>query len=109
MSTLGYAWYRAALTEMESASNKEQVAAQRARTQDVKDLLGNALSSATQLIRELPHKGEDEAKKEAQAWGQKTHDLIAAAYGDGEAALFLDDSGYVFFGGGLTSTGLTAA
>jgi hypothetical protein len=25
------------------------------------------------------------------------HDLIAAAYGEGKAALFLDDSGYVFY------------
>ena len=31
----------------------------------------------------------------------KTHTiLIAAAYGDGEAALFLDSWGYVFYGDG---------
>jgi hypothetical protein len=40
---------------------------------------------------------EDQAKKDAEKWGQQTHDLIAAAYGEGEAALFLDDSGYVFY------------
>lgn len=32
--------------------------------------------------------------------GQKNHTLIDTAYGDGEALLFLDSSGYVFYGDG---------
>ena len=40
------------------------------------------------------------AKRDAETWGTKTRDLIAAAYGDGEAALFADSSGYVFYGDG---------
>jgi hypothetical protein len=92
---VGYSWYRAAITEMESASSKADAAAQKAGTERIKDLLGKALSSANLL--QLPQKGDDEAKKDAEAWGQRTCDLIAAAYGDGEAVLFLDDSGYVFY------------
>jgi hypothetical protein len=39
------------------------------------------------LIEEQNKKDEDQAKRDAETWGTQTHDLIAAAYGDGEAAL----------------------
>jgi len=32
--------------------------------------------------------------------GPNTHNLINAAYGDGEASLFLDSSGYIFYSDG---------
>lgn len=97
-STLGYGWYRAALTEMDSVKNKVASAEERARTTLVKGLLGKALTDGGNLVLQLPKMDETEAEKDAQTWGQKTHDLIDAAYGDGEAALFLDSSGYVFYG-----------
>jgi hypothetical protein len=96
VSTLGYAWYRAAVTEMESASSKAAAAAQKLKADRVKGLLAKALVSGDKLIRSHKDTDEDQAKKDAEKWGQQTHDLIAAAYGEGEAALFLDDSGYVF-------------
>ena len=99
VSTLGYAWYRAAVTEMESASSKAASAAQKLKADRVKGLLAKALVSGDKLIRSHKDTDEDQAKKDAEKWGQQTHDLIAAAYGDGEAALFLDSSGYVFYGG----------
>jgi len=100
VSTLGYAWYRAALTELESASSKVETAAQKSETTRVKTLLGKAIAAGDTLIRDLKDKEIDQAEKDAQTWGGKTHSLIAAAYGDGEAALFLDSSGYVFYGDG---------
>ena len=95
--SIGYAWYRAAVTEMESASSKAASAAQKLKADRVKGLLAKALVSGDKLIRSHKDTGEDQAKKDAEKWGQQTHDLIAAAYGEGEAALFLDDSGYVFY------------
>jgi hypothetical protein len=53
----------------------------------------------SKLIRSHKDTDEDQAKKDAEKWSQQTHDLIAAAYGEGEAALFSDSSGYVFYGG----------
>jgi hypothetical protein len=44
----------------------------------------------------LKDKEDAQAESDADAWGQRTHDLIVAAYGEGEGALFLDSSGYVF-------------
>jgi hypothetical protein len=62
----------------------------------VKGLLAKALVSGDKLIRS--NKDTNEDQEDAEKWGQQTHDLIAAAYGEGEAALFLDSSGYVFYG-----------
>jgi hypothetical protein len=106
--TLGAAWYRAARTEMESANSKVASTAQQQKTVAVKELRGKALVSGDRLIRDI--RGEnievDQAEKEANAWGQRAHDLIAAAYGDGEAARFLDSSGYVFYGDGTPKSNI---
>ena len=97
LSTLGYGWYRAAITELESTHNKIEFAAQKAKNERVKALLGKALAAGANLIEEENKKAEDKAKQDAERWATQTHNLIAAAYGDGEAALFLDSSGYVFY------------
>ena len=52
LSTLGYGWYRAAITELESAQNKIESAAQKAKNERVKLLLGNALTSGNRLLGE---------------------------------------------------------
>jgi hypothetical protein len=98
--TLGYAWYRAATTEQDAAVTKAESAAQKQMAARVKVLLGKSLADGEGLIRELANKSADDAESDAQEWGKKAHDLIAAAYGDGEAAVFLDSSGYVFYGDG---------
>jgi hypothetical protein len=98
LSTLGYGWYRAAITELESTHNKIESAAQKAKNERVKALLGRALAAGTGLIEAQDKKDEDRAKRDAETWATQTRNLIAAAYGDGEAALFLDSSGYVFYG-----------
>jgi hypothetical protein len=100
LSTLGYGWYRAAVAEFESTHNKIQSAAQKAKNERVKALLGKALAAGASLIEEQNKKAEDKAKQDAETWVTQTHNLIVAAYGDGEAALFLDSSGYVFYGDG---------
>jgi hypothetical protein len=83
VSTLGYAWYRAAVTEMESASSKAASAAQKLKADRVKGLLAKALVSGDKLIGSHKDTDEDQAKKDAEKWGQQIHDLIAAAYGEG--------------------------
>ena len=100
VSTLGYSWYRAAITELESTTNKTKTATQTAKTERVKALLGTTLASGNKLISQQKDEDDDRAERDANAWGEQTHSLIAAAFGDGEAALFLDSSGYVFYGDG---------
>jgi hypothetical protein len=100
VSTLGYGWYRAAITEMESTNNKIASEASKKKTEQVKRLLGEALASGGKLIGAQAEKNDDECENDANAWGSKAHSLIDYAYGDGEALLFLDSSGYVFYGDG---------
>lgn len=78
---------------------------QKSKTAQVKDFLGTAIKSGTRLIDEQNDKDDDAAEQSAQAWGQKTRDLIIAAYGDGEAVLFLDNSGLVFYGDSSRKSG----
>jgi hypothetical protein len=100
ISTLGYGWYRAAITEMESTNNKIASAANKQKTEQAKRLLGEALASGGKLIGAQAAKNDDQYEKEANEWGSKAQSLIENAYGDGEALLFLDSSGYVFYGDG---------
>lgn len=51
-------------------------------------------------------KNDDQNEKEANAWGRKAHYLIETAYGDGEASLFLDSSGYIFYGDGSNKSNM---
>jgi hypothetical protein len=106
VSTLGYGWYRSALTELESATSKADSAEQRAKTARVKDLLGKAIASGGSLLKEQNDKEDNQAEKDAGAWGEKTRDLIAATYGEGEAVLFLDSSGYVFYSDGSAKSNI---
>ena len=83
VSALGYAWYRAAVTELEAASGKAASALQKLKADRVKDLLGKALASGDKLIQSQKDKDEDQAEKDAQRWVEQTRNLIAAAYGEG--------------------------
>lgn len=91
---VSYGWYRAALSEADSSTNKAVSAAGR----KAKQLLGEALSSGGKLIGQQSKKSDEEYEQAAETWGKKTHGLIVAAYGEGEASLFLDSSGYIFYG-----------
>jgi hypothetical protein len=44
ISTLGYGWYRAAITELESTNNKIISAANKQKTEQAKRLLGETLA-----------------------------------------------------------------
>jgi hypothetical protein len=99
VSTLGFAWYRAAVTERDSAAQHADTVAQKLKANHVKDLLGKALDAGKSIF--VDNTLTDERLKEkAIEWGTRTRDLVAAAYGDGEAFLLLDDAGYVFYGDG---------
>jgi hypothetical protein len=93
---LGYAWYRAAVTERDSATQHADAVAQKLKQNRVKDLVGKALDAGKSIYVDN-NLTEEQRKQKASEWGTHTRDLIAAAYGDGEAFLFLDDSGYTFF------------
>lgn len=97
-ATLGFAWYRAAVTEQDAVSSKASSRADAERVRQVKSLLGKA-STATKPIFQT-EMTDPELTKAAEAWVNKTYKLIAAAYGDGEGALFMDNSGYVFYSDG---------
>jgi hypothetical protein len=76
VSTLGYGWYRAAITEMESANNKIAGEANKIKTEQTKRLLGEALASGGKLIGAQAAKNDDQYEKDANEWGSKTHNLI---------------------------------
>lgn len=103
-TTLGYAWYRAAVAEHELAATKATSVIQRQKNVLVKNLLGKEIESGQDLLRDQSDKPDDQANKDAIAWGKKTHDLIEAAYGDGEATLFMSDAGYTFYTDSSTKT-----
>ena len=98
VSTLGYAWYRAAVTEQESTTQHADAVAEKEKIVRVKALLGKALSSGQSLINAHNNAVGGAFDDDAKKWVTPTKELIAAAYGDGEALLFLDDSGYQFYG-----------
>jgi hypothetical protein len=64
-----YAWYRAAITESELASSQIASAAQKAKTNQVKDLLGKAIASGEKFLREQNDKDADQAESDAQSVG----------------------------------------
>lgn len=97
-ATLGFAWYRAAITEQESVASKATSIASAERVRHVKSLLGKASNATAPIFK--AEMTEEELTKAAEAWVNRTHRLIADAYGDGEAALFMDNSGYIFYSDG---------
>lgn len=99
---VSYGWYRAALSEADSSSSKVMSAA----AGKAKKLLGDALSTGNKLVGQQSKKTDDEYEKDAEAWGKKAYDLIEAAYGEGEASLFMDSSGYTFYTDGSHKSGI---
>jgi predicted nucleotide-binding protein len=88
--------YRAAVVERDSATQHADAVGQKLKPNHVKDLLGKALDTG-KTIFVASDLTEEQRKQKATEWGTHTRDLIAAACGDGEAFLLLDDSGYTFF------------
>jgi TIR domain/Pentapeptide repeats (8 copies) len=89
----------AAITEMELVTSKAEAVAKNAKTEKVKELLGRALVSGDRAIAGLTDDAS-QAEGAFQKWVRPVRDLIVAAYGPGEGHLFLDDSGFTFWGGG---------
>jgi hypothetical protein len=79
------------------ALNKTETAAERALRDEVKALLGKAVASGNQLVREMKDKEDAQAVGDAEAWGQRTRDLVVAAYGEGEGDLFIYSVGVAGF------------
>jgi hypothetical protein len=100
LATLGYGWYRGAMTEYEAAKGAIETKENRARADKIKSLLVTALNNSDRILRSLDKDKVEQSTKDAEAWGSRTHDLLSHALGDGEAALFLSNSGYIFYGDG---------
>jgi hypothetical protein len=96
----GLTWWRAAVTEFDLTQTKSLVKTQRGNIDRVKELLGDQIAAGEQLIRRLNKDHLDQDQTRAEEWATKTHDLIRSAYGSGEAAIFLSNANYVFYGEG---------
>jgi hypothetical protein len=68
-STLGYSWYRAAVTEQDAAGNKLESASQKAKSEHVKDQLGKAIAEANAMLQKLNDQELDQATKDVELWG----------------------------------------
>jgi hypothetical protein len=101
--TTGYAWYRAAVSEQDSAAQKSDAVAQKQKGIRAKNLLGKALLDGRTIQAKIENNATDDqlAEQQASEWATRTRGLISAAYGDGEAALFLSDAGFM----GVSVTG----
>ena len=69
---------------------------QKDRKRAAKDALGAFMNEGNNLFRDSR---ERDVETEALEWATRCRDLIRETFGSGEAALFLDDSGYTFFSG----------
>ena len=93
----GFGWYRAAVSEQDSSVQNADAAAQKQKSIRAKDLLGKALL-AGRAIQAGGANGaltDDQFEQQTGEWATHTHQVISAAYGDGEAALFVSDAGYM--------------
>jgi hypothetical protein len=70
---------------------------QKDRKRAAKDALGAFVNEGNNLLRDSR---ERDVEAEALEWATRCRDLIRSTFGLGEAALFLDDSGYTFFSDG---------
>ena len=98
----GFGWYRAAVSEQDSAAKSADTVAQKQKIIQAKDLLGRALSDG-RAIQVEAGKGalpDDQLEQKAKEWATQTQAVISAAYGDGEVALFLSDAGFMAMGTG---------
>jgi hypothetical protein len=106
MATLGYGWYRGAITEFEANKQKIETKENRDRTNKVTSLLVAALDESNRLLKTINKDSTAQADKDTADWGRRTHDLLVAAFGESEAALFISNSGYVFYGDGSPASNL---
>lgn len=70
---------------------------QKDRKGAAKDALGAFMNEGNNLFRDSR---ERDVETEAVEWATRCRDFIRETFGSGEAALFLDDSGYTFFSDG---------
>ena len=69
---------------------------QKDRKGAAKDALGAFMNEGNNLFRDSR---ERDVETETLEWATRCRDFIRETFGSGEAALFLDDSGYTFFSG----------
>jgi hypothetical protein len=106
VATLGLNWYRSAVQEAESAKHEIETQENRDRTEKIKSLLVAALYRSNDLLKAITPLNIAESDKATDEWGEHTRDLIRGAYGESEAALFLNNSGYTFYGDGSAASNM---
>jgi hypothetical protein len=102
VSSLGYAWYRAAATESQIAQTTETTNREKQRLKDIRAKLQSFyISGGAILDRPLAKEISDEDFQhyvgEANAWAVDTRDWIEKTLGHAAAVRFLDLSGNLFF------------
>lgn len=104
IGTLSFAWYSAAAGQADRVQQRLSAEVELDRLTQVKNALGRSLASGRQLIAAHENARGGAHDADADRWVSDTRDLVASAYGEGEALLFMDDSGYTFHGVNIANT-----
>jgi hypothetical protein len=72
----------------------------------MKSLIATAIGQGEDLTKDWATKDADAFLKDTNQWTNRVGYLVADAYGDGEASLFMSDAGYVSYSDGKKQTDL---
>jgi hypothetical protein len=71
-----------------------------AQRREIRTALGTMISSGEELMAGGRTADEKQFEADANAWATKADDLVMAAFGSGEDALFRSDTGCIFYSDG---------
>ena len=91
--TLGFAWYRAADTEMNSAIAKSEKSAESKKFIEVREQLGLFLAEGIELLRLTRNEATPAPTEAAEAWNMRVISYLESALGSSFAHRFIDASG----------------
>lgn len=100
VGSLSYGWYRAALTEKETAEKAESVERQTKATKITKERLADLLLVGQDLLRRVADQNQPAPTAEADKWASDTEGFLLETLGSPYVVRFRDASGLPF---GLTS------
>ena len=93
VSTLTFAWYRAAVNEAQTAERSEASAREAVRINTARDRLGVLLAEGADLLRRTRNENDPAPIAEADAWASRTEDFLTAKFGSAYVIRFRDHSG----------------
>jgi|ERR1035437_1612187 hypothetical protein len=93
VSTLTFAWYRAAVNEAQTAERSEASAREAVLINTARDRLGVLLAEGADLLRRTRNENDPAPIAEADAWASRTEDFLTAKFGSAYVIRFRDHSG----------------